>query len=81
VKWSRLRCRVVLAGDFAGCKVDLRDKAADPATSLTGARAVGADGTAALVVTDDGREGTATLLVLLDPAGNVIDKSPVTVGG
>ena len=56
-------------------------KPADPATSLTGAKAVGKDGTVSLVVADDSREGTATTLVLLDPAGNVIDKSPVTVGG
>ena len=32
------------AGDFAGCSVDLRDKPADPATSLTGAKPVGPDG-------------------------------------
>ena len=30
VRWSGLRCRVTTGGDFAGCLVDLRDKAADP---------------------------------------------------
>jgi hypothetical protein len=79
-KWSRFRCRVQVAGEFASCKVDLRDRAADPATSLVGAKAVARDGTAALVVADDSREGTATMLVLLDAIGNVIDKLPVTVG-
>ena len=29
----------------------------------------------------DSREGTATTLVLLDLAGNVLEKTPVTVGG
>jgi hypothetical protein len=81
VKWSRLRCRVQVVGEFAGCKVDLRDKPVDPATSLTGAKAVGPDGTASLPVADDGREGTATTVVLLDPAGHVIAKAAVTVGG
>ena len=81
VKWSRLRCRVQVAGEFAGCKVDLRDKPADPATSLTGAKAVGPDGAASLPVADDSREGTATTVVLLDPAGNVTAKAAVTVGG
>jgi hypothetical protein len=79
-KWTRLRCRVHVTGDFGGCKVDLRDKAADPATSLLGGRPVTKDGTASLVVADDSREGTATTLVLLDAAGNVLDKLPVTVG-
>jgi hypothetical protein len=80
-KWARLRCRFKVDGAFENCKVDLRDKAADPATSLTGAKAVGKDGTVALVVEDDTREGTATMLVLLDPGGNVLEKMPVTVGG
>ena len=93
VKWVGLRCRVKIAGQFDGCKVDLRDKAADPTTSAlrdpavemppgaTLAKAVGSDGNVALVVLDDTREGSATTLVLLDAAGNVIDKNLVTVGG
>jgi hypothetical protein len=80
-KWSRLRCRVKVTGQFDGCKVDLRDKAADPATSLAEPKPVGKDGTAALVVADDTREGSATTLVLLDAAGNVLEKQLVTVGG
>lgn len=81
VKWSGLRCRVKVAGPAAGCAVDLRDKAADPATTLAGVRPVGKDGTATLLVENDRREGTATNLVLLDGAGNVVEKMPVNVGG
>ena len=82
VKWARLRCRVKVTGEFDGCTVDLRDKAADPTTSLAGATARRArTARSALVVEDDTREGTATTLVLLDAAGTVIDKTPVTVGG
>src|SRR6059058_3535683 len=73
-KWAGLRCRVKVTGTFDGCMIDLRDKAADPSTSLAVARPVGTDGAAALVVTDDTREGSATTLVLLDPAGTVLDK-------
>ena len=80
-KWAGLRCRVKVEGAFENCQVDLRDKAADATTSLTGAKAVGKDGTVALVVENDTREGTASMLVLLDPAGNVLEKTPVTVGG
>jgi hypothetical protein len=81
VKWARLRCRVKVSGQFAGCKVDLRDKAADPSTSLASAKAVGKDGSVALVVEDDKREGSATTLVLLDASGSVLDKTLVAVGG
>jgi hypothetical protein len=82
-KWAGLRCRINVTGDFSGCTVDLRDKAVDPATSLVEAvKPVGKDGMVSLVVKpeNDRREGTATILVLLDHSGNVIDKSPVTVG-
>jgi hypothetical protein len=81
VRWSGLRCRVAVGGAFAGCSVDLRDKPADPASSLAGAKPVGPDGNVALVVADDGREGSSTTLVLLDPAGSVVEKMPLVVGG
>ena len=82
-KWAGLRCRIKVTGDYDGCMVDLRDKAADPVSSLSDAvKPVGKDGTVSLVVKAkcDTREGTATTLVLLDHAGNILDKSPVTVG-
>jgi hypothetical protein len=81
VKWAGLRCRVKVGGQFDGCKVDLRDKAADVSTSLTGAKPIAKDGAVSLVVTDDSREGSASTLILLDMAGNVIEKMLVTVGG
>jgi hypothetical protein len=80
VRWSGLRCRVTIDGDFAGCSVDLRDKPADPVSSLTGAKPVVRDGNVALVVTDDSREGSSTTLVLVDSAGVVIEKMPLVVG-
>jgi hypothetical protein len=83
-KWVGLRCKIKVEGQFEGCRLDLRDKAADPATSLADeVRTVGKDGTVSLVVKadKDSREGTASILVLLDPAGNAIEKTLVTVGG
>jgi hypothetical protein len=79
-KWAGLRCRIKVTGDYDGCMVDLRDKAADPGTTLASPKAITKDGSVALVVTNESREGTATTLVLLDHAGNILDKSPVTVG-
>ena len=64
--------------------MDLRDKAADPTTSLVEeVKSVGKDGMVSLVVKpdQDSREGTASMLVLLDLAGNILEKTPVTVGG
>ncbi len=83
-KWVGLRCKIKVDGQFEGCKVDLRDKAADPTTSLAeDVKLVGKDGTVSLVVNpkEDSREGSASLLVLLDSAGLVLEKMPVTVGG
>ena len=82
-KWAGLRCRIKVTGDYDGCKVDLRDKAADPGNiACRVAKAVGKDGSVSLVVKrTDSREGTATTLVLLDHAGNVIDKVAGDGGG
>jgi hypothetical protein len=53
-KWAGLRCRVKVEGSYEKCKVDLRDKAADPATSLVEeVKSVGKDGMASLVVKPD----------------------------
>jgi hypothetical protein len=79
-KWAGLRFRVKMTGEYDGCTVDLRDTAADPGSSLVSPKAVAKDGSVSLVVTNESREGTATTLVLLDQVGNVLDKSPVTVG-
>ena len=93
-KWAGLRCRIKVTGDFAGCTVDLRDKPADPVSSvlhpegvaegesgtLLVPKAVSKEGSVSLVVTNASRAGTATMLVLLDQTGNILDKSPVTVG-
>lgn len=81
VKWAGLRCRVKVSGQFKGCKVALRDKAADASASLAEPKEISNDGNASLVVVDDSREGSATTLVLLDASGTVIEKLLVTVGG
>ncbi len=81
VRWAGLRCRVTVMGSFSGCSVDLRDRPADPTSSLAGSKAVGPNGNVALVVLDDTRDGSSTTLVLIDPAGSVVEKLPVVVGG
>jgi hypothetical protein len=80
VRWTRFRCRIHVVGAATGSTADLRDRPADPGSTLTGAKSVGTDGTVSLVVTDDGREGSATTAVLLDPSGAVVARRATTVG-
>jgi hypothetical protein len=82
VKWIGLRCRVTLDKGAPGLRVDLRTKAADPASSLAkGGKEVDAEGKASLPVEDDSFVGGAAALVVIDPQGVIIIKIPTTVGG
>ena len=74
-KWAGLRCRIKVTGDFDGCMVDLRDKAADPdpiagSEASRGQGRIGGCGRRRMIVTKVRRR----TLVLLDHAGNVLDK-------
>lgn len=81
-EWNRLRCRVKVEGAPAGCHVDLREKVADPGSSLADKVApLKDDGTAALFARDDGHEGKAAFVVLLGPGAQVSGKAQTVVGG
>ena len=41
---------------------------------------VGPAGEASIAVADDSHEGAAATIVVLDAAGNVLDRKPTTVG-
>jgi len=84
VRWTRLRCRVRVTGAGTGWHVDLRTRAADPASSLAKdgrPRAIGPDGQASLVVDDPDKEGVAATVVLLDAEGRVVARKNTTVAG
>ena len=81
VSWKRLRCTVELSGPAPGLFVDIRTKAADPATSLVAApKPVEADGQISLLVEDEDREGAAVFVVVLNLAGAVQAQAATTVG-
>jgi hypothetical protein len=81
VTWRRMRCRVRVETNASGLRVDLREKWKQAETSIaTSAKEVGADGEASLVVEDESREGVAVTLVVVDAAGNVLDRKGTTVG-
>ena len=81
IKWVGLRCRVQVDGATPGLKADIRTKPADDSTSLADAKAVGKDGSVALLVGDDSLEGTAAAVVLVTNDGRTIAKQSTMVGG
>jgi hypothetical protein len=81
VQWVGLRCRVQVEPPAHGLLADLRTKPNIAGSSITDAKAVDAEGKAALLVTDDSLEGTMASLVIVDAFGRVLCKQPTTVGG
>ncbi|MBK1656249.1 BREX-1 system phosphatase PglZ type B [Allochromatium vinosum] len=79
--WKGLRCIVEVETAVAGLRVDIRTKAALASTSLVaGVKTLDA-GKANLAIADDDQFGTAAVVVILAPNGEVIQKSPTTIGG
>ena len=81
VSWRGLRCRVEASAGSAGLRADVRTKPADAGSSLvTTPKELPADGNVSLVVAEEGDEGSAAVVVLLDAQGRVVAKAPTTVG-
>ncbi|WP_250514392.1 BREX-1 system phosphatase PglZ type B [Caballeronia sp. INDeC2] len=81
VTWKGLRCVVEVDSASPGLKVDIRTKPALASTSLA-ASPKPVDGTKANVaVADDGQMGSAAVVVVLSPTGDVLQKQATTVGG
>lgn len=79
VRWVGNRCRLQLSG-AQDCLVDLRTRAADPASSLlTAPRPVGADGTASVLVAGDDLDGLAATLVVLR-GDQIVREQPLKIG-
>lgn len=81
IKWVGLRCRLNITGG-SGLTVDIRTKMNDPATSLVDQpKIINSDGSCSLLVSDDGLEGTAATLVVIDKDGRQVAKYATVVGG
>lgn len=79
VVWRGMRCRVVVTGGGADVRVDLRLKWNDATTSLV-AEAKAVVDEVSLAVVDDTHEHQGAAVVLVDKAGNVVDRRATTVG-
>jgi hypothetical protein len=82
VAWRGLRCNVTVSGAGAGLRADLRTKPGDPSSSLVeGGKVLAADGTAALFVRDDDREGDVAAVVVVGDDGVPLAQHMTVVGG
>lgn len=82
-KWTGARCRIGTSGGTPGLRVDVRTRLSDPATSILAdrqARETGAEGKVSVFVENDSDIGKTALIVLLDPAGQVIDSLETVIG-
>jgi hypothetical protein len=80
IEWRGLRCRVLVFNAKSGLTVDLRQKPADPSSSVAfRAKSVAEDGTASIAIPDPALEGDEATVVLLR-GEDIIDTYPVTVG-
>lgn len=81
VTWRGMRCRVSVNTNDPSVHIDLRLNWKQPTTSIAAApKEVGPTGEASLAVADDSHEGAAATVVVIDTAGNVLDRKPTTVG-
>lgn len=81
ISWRGMRCRVTVTTNDPSVRVDLRRNWKQADTSIAAAsKEVGPASEASLAVADDSHEGAAATVVVIDVAGNVLDRKPTTVG-
>lgn len=81
VTWKGLRCVVEVDSKAAGLTVDVRTKPALATSSLVASVKPLEGGKASVAVADDDNLGTAAVVVVLAPDGQVLQKQATTVGG
>lgn len=85
VKWTGAKCRILVSGDHADMRVDIRSSQTDPDSSyLTDkqAREITTDGRVTVFLEDDGNadSGIQAEVVLLDSAGQVVHALSTVLG-
>ena len=82
VVWRGLRCTAVLAVPDESLKIDIRQKPADPNSSIVvKPKPVSVAGSASVVVDNEDLEGTTATLVVIDDTGGVVAQMSVYIGG
>jgi hypothetical protein len=81
ITWRGMRCRVSVTTNDPSVRVDMRTNWKQANTSIAASpKEVGPAGEASLAVADDAHEGHAATIVVVDSAGNVLDRKTTTVG-
>jgi len=81
-EWFGMRLRVAISPADTSLSVDLRSKANAAESSLAVAvKQLDGEGKAGLFVEDEDLEGSAAIIVVLDPDGRVLAKQPTTISG
>jgi hypothetical protein len=81
VTWRGMRCRVTVTTNDPAVRTDLRLNWKQADSSIAASpKEVGPAGEASLAVADDKHEGFTATVVVMDAAGNVLDRKPTTVG-
>ncbi len=81
VSWRGMRCRVAVKTNDPTVTVDLRSNWKLGSSSIVASpKEVGANGEVSLAVADDAHENAAAMVVVVDSAGNVLDRKPTIVG-
>ncbi|TCO81322.1 hypothetical protein EV699_109164 [Plasticicumulans lactativorans] len=81
VTWKGLRCIVEVESSARDLIADIRSKPALASTSLAASTKPVESGKASLAVANDEHMGSAAVVVVLGPCGEVLRKAPTTVGG
>jgi hypothetical protein len=84
-KWTGAKCRVMVSGDHAGMRIDVRGSQTDPTSSLLTdrqAREITSDGRVTVFLENDGNadSGMYAEVVLLDSAGQVVHALSTVLG-
>ena len=82
IGWKGLRCTVTVEGDAAGLVADLRTQPGNPASTIaSSAREFGEKGATSVVVEDADLTGSAAIVLVLGPGGEILAQQPTIVGG
>ena len=82
-KWTSAKCRVSVAGNCEGCRVDVRTNQSASESSLLSdgqSRETTSDGKVTVFLEDDSDIGRDAVIVLLDASDQVIDSLATTLG-
>lgn len=82
IVWKGLRCTIAADGDFQGLLVDIRTEPGNASSSIgVSTKPLKENGTASVVVEDEGLESSEAIVVLIDQHGELVAQSTTIVGG